>query len=56
MGEIEKPMKIRTLMVGNPEKQKVVLVHGFGGSGAMFWKILRPLSEHYYIIMPDILG
>ena len=34
----------------------MVLVHGYGGSGIMFWKILKPLTEHYHLILIDIIG
>ena len=33
-----------------------MLVHGYGGSGIMFWKIIKPLAEKYHLIMPDIIG
>ena len=31
-------------------------MHGYGGSGVMFWKIIQPLSEKYNLILVDILG
>ena len=31
-------------------------MHGYGGSGIMFWKIIRPLAEQYHLILVDILG
>jgi pimeloyl-ACP methyl ester carboxylesterase len=34
----------------------MVLMHGYGGSGIMFWKVMKALSEHYYLIIVDILG
>lgn len=44
-------------MVGDPKaKDTMVLVHGYGGSAVMFWKIIKQLSEKYYLIMIDILG
>lgn len=47
---------IRTIEVGDPSKQTIVLVHGYGGSSIMFYKILKPLAEHYHLILIDILG
>ena len=29
------------------EKPKLVLVHGYGGSGALFFKIIKPISEFF---------
>ncbi len=34
----------------------MVLVHGYGGSGIMFWKIIKPIAEKYHLILVDILG
>jgi pimeloyl-ACP methyl ester carboxylesterase len=42
--------------VGDKSKQTLVLVHGYGGSGAMFWKIIKALSENYHLLLIDILG
>ena len=36
--------------------EKLVLIHGYGGSSIMFWKIVKPLAEKYHLIMIDILG
>ncbi len=47
---------IRTIQVGDRSKQKLVLVHGYGGSAIMFWKIIKPIAEKYHLIMIDILG
>jgi pimeloyl-ACP methyl ester carboxylesterase len=34
----------------------MVMVHGYGGSGIMFWKIIKPIAERYHLILVDILG
>ncbi len=34
----------------------LVLVHGYGGSALMFYKMMKPLSEHFHLIMIDVLG
>jgi pimeloyl-ACP methyl ester carboxylesterase len=52
----EKGNFIRTIEVGDPNKPKIVLIHGYGGSSVKFWKIIKPLSEHYHLIMIDIIG
>jgi 2-succinyl-6-hydroxy-2,4-cyclohexadiene-1-carboxylate synthase len=33
-----------------------VILHGYGGSGLLFYKIMKPLSEHFHCIFIDILG
>lgn len=35
---------IRTIEIGNQNKEKLVLIHGYGASGIIFWKILKDLS------------
>ena len=40
----------------NNQKETLILVHGFGGSGVIFWKILKPLSEKFNIYLIDMLG
>ncbi len=50
---------VRTIEVGftgDIPKEKMVLIHGYGGSSIMFWKIMKPLAEHFHLIMIDILG
>ena len=42
--------------MGDRSKQRLVLVHGYGGSGIMFWKIIKPIAERYHLILVDILG
>ena len=47
---------IHTIQVGDRTKEKLVLVHGYGGSGVMFWPIIKSLAENFHLIMVDILG
>ena len=47
---------IHTIQVGDRRKEKLVLVHGYGGSGVMFWPIIKSLAEQFHLIMVDILG
>ena len=37
-------------------KPILVLVHGFGGSAALFYRVMKGLAEHFYVIMFDIIG
>ena len=32
------------------------MFHGYGASGVIFYKILKPLSEKFHVILVDILG
>ncbi len=36
---------IRTLILGDRSKKMLVILHGYGGSHLMFWKILKPLAQ-----------
>ena len=47
---------IRTLIMGNPTAQKLVLVHGYGGSGVLLYKVFKDLSQHFNLIVIDLLG
>ena len=47
---------VHTIQVGDRSREKLVLVHGYGGSGLIFWPIIKTLAEHYHLIMVDILG
>lgn len=42
--------------LGDRTKQVMVMMHGYGGSGIMFWKIMKPLAEHFHIFIVDIIG
>lgn len=44
------------LYCGNPNLPKLILLHGYCGASMIFYKILKRLSEKYYIIMVDLLG
>ena len=60
--EISPYCKLRTIEVGFPQdhdirlKPKLVFIHGYGASGAMFWKIMKQLSEHYHVYFVDLPG
>ena len=47
---------IRTNIFGDQTKPVLVLMHGYGGSGALFYRILKSLSEHFCVITIDIPG
>ena len=45
-----------TIIAGNPQNPVLVLVHGFGGSGSLYYKVMKGLSENFYLIIIDLLG
>jgi pimeloyl-ACP methyl ester carboxylesterase len=38
------------------EKPTIVLVHGYGGSGLIFYRLYTQLYEHYHVVFLDLLG
>lgn len=50
--------KIGYAAIGNPSKQKIILVHGSPGSWSNFFKVLDhdELYENFYLIAPDRYG
>ena len=34
----------------------MVLVHGFGGSGSLYYKVIKGLAENFYVIVIDLVG
>ena len=38
------------------EKPTLVLIHGFGAGGAMFFPSLKPLLDQFRIVLVDLLG
>ena len=57
-------VNIRTIIINDKDefdefatdKPTLVMIHGFGASGVMFFPILKGLLEHYKIVLIDILG
>jgi pimeloyl-ACP methyl ester carboxylesterase len=47
---------MRTLIVGDKNKPILVLVHGYGSSAPMFYKLFKGLSQHFCIVCPDMIG
>jgi abhydrolase domain-containing protein 5 len=47
---------VSTILAGDKSKPVLVLVHGFGGSAALFYKVMKRLTEHFYLVMFDIIG
>ena len=50
---------IRTIEVGFDEPTelpKLVFIHGYGGSGPLYFNIMEPLSKHFHCLFIDIIG
>lgn len=45
-----------TIVAGDPSKPKLVLVHGFGGSGSLYYKVMKGLTENFHLIVIDLIG
>jgi pimeloyl-ACP methyl ester carboxylesterase len=44
------------LNCGDPNKTPMILMHGYCGAGMIFYKILKTLSENYFLYIVDHLG
>ena len=53
---------VRCIEVGFPQspseppKPSLVFIHGFGGSGVLFYEMMAPLSQHFHCYFIDIIG
>ena len=50
---------IRTLIIDIPgpvDKPVMVVIHGYGSSGALLYKIHKPLSERFKLYFLDTIG
>ncbi|MFM7857129.1 MAG: alpha/beta fold hydrolase, partial [Flammeovirgaceae bacterium] len=47
---------VTTILVGDPSLPKLVLVHGYGGSGVLMYRLFKDLSLSFRVIAIDILG
>ena len=45
-----------TMLIGDNTKPPLVLVHGFGGAGALYYKVMKGLAENFYVIVIDLVG
>ena len=52
----EETCYMTTILAGDISKPTLVLVHGFGGSGSLFYKVMKGLTEHFYLIIIDLVG
>lgn len=50
------PVYIRTVICGDESKPKLVFVHGYAGSGALFFKIIKQMCKYFCLIFVDVIG
>lgn len=51
-----KDVYINTNICGSIEKPFLVLVHGYASSGPLYFKVIKKLTEHFCVIMMDLIG
>jgi pimeloyl-ACP methyl ester carboxylesterase len=49
-------VSLRTIICGDQSLPKIVWVHGYCSSGALFYKLIPSFAKKYCIILIDILG
>ena len=56
--EDQNPISMRTIVSGQWKKGKetMVLWHGYGGSGSLYYKIIQDLQNEFNLIMFDNIG
>ena len=52
----EETCYMTTIVVGDPQNPPLVLVHGFGGSGSLYYKVMQGLAANFYLIVIDLVG
>ena len=50
------PVYINTNICGDLNKPFLVLVHGYGSAGPLYFKIIKKLTEHFCVILMDMVG
>lgn len=45
-----------TIIAGDPSKPTLLLVHGFAGSGSLYYKVMAGLAENFHLIVIDLVG
>lgn len=45
-----------TYEFGDKSKPQIVIIHGFGGSALIFFRLFKSLIEKYHVILIDLIG
>ena len=54
--DLHTPNPLSSSRLSPKEKPRMLLLHGFGGSAASFYRLLGPLSEHFELVAADLPG
>ncbi len=49
-------VRTRVLEAGDPEAQALILLHGTGGHAETYCRNIGPLSQHFHVLVPDMVG
>ena len=49
-------MFMNTIVCGDVSKPKLVILCGFGSAGALLFRIVGPLMDHFCVILVDMVG
>jgi len=47
---------VTTLLIGDPSLPFLVIIHGYGGSSVLMYRLFKDLSRKFRVIAIDILG
>lgn len=47
---------MNTFFIGDKSKPKLIMLHGYGGTGLIFYRTFKELSEKFYLVVPDLIG
>jgi len=47
---------IHTIRCGDENKEIILLIHGYGGTGILFYKMIKELAKKYKVYCIDLLG
>jgi pimeloyl-ACP methyl ester carboxylesterase len=52
----DEPIYMNTVVVGKTSLPKIVWIHGFGASNALYYKMYKPLKDDYCMMFIDMIG
>ena len=56
VGEDDEQQYIHCVEVPNNQQPKMVLVHGYGAGGGVFFRVIKDLSKFFHLYVVDLLG
>ena len=49
----KRPFQVRTFVIGERPKKTLVLLHGYGVSSLIFYRMIKQLAEKYRLVLFD---